>query len=350
MTKPEIAKDTDACLRSDQPPGPRRGTPKARWAMVQHRAGLAGPLGPVRVLIIQDDLNLWLCENGDLRAQGAGDLRARWSGPAAGTNVIGGTYATCGWGGAKLVSAAMYAVDNSVAFGQIRLVHHGIPGPWQNSQPARGFVHLGFAFEEHDAYLRSVSVQIQFVSKGGRILRFNPDNRAGQRIATFERGVKTCAQVPFRKPVKRPANDAAGIKSCAASARVDARSQSLTLGSRLRPRLVVSTPDEWGAVLSDGCRRFGCSLYPTPELGPIVADKAVIDKRSFSVALAPIIETEGESIWASGRVPTDVTKITYGLPGGQIVDAQLNKEGYWMLEYLRSGSTLAPGKVRTGRR
>jgi hypothetical protein len=243
MTKAEIAKDTAACLRSD-PLLPRRGTPRPRWAMVQHRAGLAGPLGPVRVLIIQDDLNLWLCEDGDLRAEEAGDLRARWSGPAADTNVSGGTSGICGRGSAKLVSVAMYAVDNSVAFGQIRLVHHGIPGPWQSSQPTHGFVHLGFALEDHDAFLRSVRMQIQFVSKTGRILRFNPDNQPGQRIATFERGVKTCAHYPVRKPVKRPANDAAGIKTCAASARVYARSHSVTLGSRLRPLSVVSTPDE----------------------------------------------------------------------------------------------------------
>jgi hypothetical protein len=71
----------------------------------------------------------------------------------------------------------------------------------------------------------------------------------------------------------------------------------------------------------------------------------VVNQRSFYVALAPIVETEGESIWASGRVPTDVTKITYGLPGGQVVDAKLNKEGYWMFMFHSSGSTVAPGKV-----
>ena len=83
-------KGTDACLGSD-PTLSHRGTPKVRYAMVQLRAGTIGPLDrPVRVLVIQDDVNLLSCENANLTRQSEQELRTYWSGPAADTNLSSG--------------------------------------------------------------------------------------------------------------------------------------------------------------------------------------------------------------------------------------------------------------------
>ena len=123
--------------------------------------------------------------------------------------------------------------------------------------------------------MRSVSVQIQFVSKSGRIIRFYPYDGRGQRIATAELPMLTCGDVidrtpPKPKPVKRPTSDTAGISRCIALAREYSNLANLPFGSELRARLVISTPKEWGAVLSDGHRRIACSLYPAKEIGPII--------------------------------------------------------------------------------
>jgi len=38
-------------------------------------------------------------------------------------------------------------------------------------------------------------------------------------------------------------------------------------------------------------------------------------------------------LWAAGRVPDDVTGISYRLPGGRAVGATITSAGYWMLKY-----------------
>ena len=76
-----------------------------------------------------------------------------------------------------------------------------------------------------------------------------------------------------------------------------------------------------------------------------MTDKAVIEKGAFYVALNPVNQTTAQSIWAAGRVPSDVTKITYRLPGGQVVEAKLNNDGYWMLMFHKSNLGIVPGTV-----
>lgn len=91
------------------------------------------------------------------------------------------------------------------------------------------------------------------------------------------------------------------MASCLKLIKEWARQDDTSLGSGFRSRLVVSTPDEWGAVFSDGDRRMACSLFPTRELSPMEADTTTINKAAFHFALNPIAKPEGESLWAAGR-------------------------------------------------
>ena len=54
---------------------------------------------------------------------------------------------------------------------------------------------------------------------------------------------------------------------------------------------------------------------------------------AFSFAVNPIGSTGASSLWAAGRVPTDVSAIGYRLPGDQDVAATIDDQGYWMLKY-----------------
>jgi hypothetical protein len=57
------------------------------------------------------------------------------------------------------------------------------------------------------------------------------------------------------------------------------------------------------------------------------------------------IELAGESLWAAGKVPNNVSAITYRLPGGRDVPATINRNGYWMLMYHSTTTLIAEGNV-----
>ncbi len=123
-----------------------------------------------------------------------------------------------------------------------------------------------------------------------------------------------------------------------------AETQSGSFGSGWDAELLISTPDEWGAVLSDGSRRFGCSLFPTKEISEIVPDSTVLKKSAFYFAVNPIGSTGNESLWAAGRVRRTSRAISYRLPAGEEVAATLSSDGYWMIKHhTTGGKQLAEG-------
>ena len=68
-------------------------------------------------------------------------------------------------------------------------------------------------------------------------------------------------------------------------------------------------------------------------------------KPSFYFAENPIEATGGSSLWAAGRVPSDVSAITYRLPGNRDVAARIENDGYWMMMFHTDGD-LAEGGVQ----
>jgi hypothetical protein len=110
-------------------------------------------------------------------------------------------------------------------------------------------------------------------------------------------------------------------------------------------QLLISTAQEWGAVLTSGTSLLCCSLYPTKEISPFTAGTSVINKSAFYFALNPIGDSGGSSLWAAGRVPSDVSAITYRLPGKRDVAARINDDGYWMLMFHTDSADLVEGNV-----
>jgi hypothetical protein len=79
----------------------------------------------------------------------------------------------------------------------------------------------------------------------------------------------------------------------------------------------------------------------------VVPDKRTTAESGFWFAVNPIDANGGSSFWASGRVPAEVTSITYVLPSGDKVPAVISAEGYWMAMYHVDGKDLAAGSVST---
>ena len=77
----------------------------------------------------------------------------------------------------------------------------------------------------------------------------------------------------------------------------------------------------------------------------MVADTDTVNQSAFHFALNPIPVTDGESLWAAGRVPRDVTGISYRLPGGRDVAATINGAGYWMLKDHKAAPGITGGDV-----
>jgi hypothetical protein len=115
-------------------------------------AGIAGPLNqPVRVLIIRADLNIWSCENGDVVVRKI--PHAYRTGRDFGTALSCETYASCGAAIAKVV------FTRDVRRRQLRRVRSD---PHDRCWCPSGLVHPWCAPADHTAWLRQVSVQIQF--------------------------------------------------------------------------------------------------------------------------------------------------------------------------------------------
>ena len=225
---------------------------------------------------------------------------------------------------------------DEVAVGKMRLLRDGRAGPWQVSRPSRGLIHLPLVVQGADARSKLITAEIEFADARGAVIRLQPYGPAGTKTIRRENvEVRTCGSVPPFKPkvIKRPTTDSTGIKTCRSMAKHWAAGQGISFAGTWDAKLMISTAEEWGAVLSDGRRRFGCSLFPTKEISAIGPDAAAMAKSSFSFAINPIGDTGAESLWAAGRVPKDVTAISYRLPKGTEVAAKLDRDGYWMIKY-----------------
>lgn len=347
MTRAEIAADTSSCLRpdpTDKSPVPRRGTPRTVYAMVEQSAGVAGPLGQVRILITQDDTGGWACENGvNLQWLAGGFTRVRPSAAVPAVEVPnygGGSGGKCAAGRSQDNSSVLYAVSDAVRVGRVRVVRGGAKGPWQRSEPRDGYVHFRVSLTGADAWAEDVSVQFQLLGGSGAPLTIQPYGPRGTRTATTDtEKLITCADLgrwaPPAEPLERPTNDRAGVQECLVMAKESASGSRDAFDRGWGAKLVYATTDEWGAVLSNGNRRFGCSLFPTKEISAVVDDTPAVTDAGFAFALNPIDTRAGAALWAAGRVPAGVTGISYRLPGDQEVTAELTDGGYWMVKATR---------------
>ena len=150
----------------------------------------------------------------------------------------------------------------------------------------------------------------------------------------------------------RPRSDAAGLRTCEAMVEESAKHYDVANRGDWKSRLLISTEQEWGIVLSNGRNLVGCSLYPTKEISPFIADTPAVRKSAFFFALNPIGDTGTASLWAAGRVPVDVSAITYRLPGEREVAARMTTRATGCSSTTpRTGSTSGRKRSwRTGRR
>lgn len=355
MTKAEIAADTKSCRKveeNDTDPVPQQGKPKPLFAIVQRTAGVEGPSAKtVRMLITQDDVGVWTCENGQNTSWSAAAMqlpRPTPAVPAAEADSYGGGGSTCG-ANAESNGTSLFSVGKEVAAGRVRVNRGKVKGQWSTSTPVGGLVHFMYHVRGEDARAKDNTTQFQFLGVDGRPVTMQPYGPRGTKpTTTYTEEFFTCADLrkfPTPKALKRPTSDAAGVASCLKLVKEWASNDGTSPGSDWRSRLVVSRPDEWGAVFSGGNRRMACSLFPTQELSPMEADTTKINKAAFLFALNPIAKPEGESLWAAGRVPTDVTKINYRLTGQRGVEAEISEGGYWMVKYHQDGRIGEPEDV-----
>ena len=349
MTRSEIAADTKSCRKAQAEDNlPRSGPPKARYAMVERTGGTTGPTEKEqRILLTEDAVGLWVCENGSNTSWSRGGLtyqKPTAKVPAVEVDSFGDFRAGCGeqW---NVRADELFAVGDAVRAGRARIVNGDTRGPWQTSEPVGGLVHFLLGLEGAEAQSLSIYAEYQFLDDAGTIVTIQPYGERGTPVATTVRErISTCADSETMRhhptAVKRPKSDAAGIKTCLAMVKESAGNSGVPYSKRWASRLVVSNGLEWGAVLSDGQRRVGCSLFPTKEISPFAADTTLVNAASFSFALNPIAVIGGESLWAAGRLPADVTKLSYRLPGKRDVAATIGPDGYWMMKFHQDGSSL----------
>jgi hypothetical protein len=343
MTRAEIAADRRSCVRQDKHSTdlPYRGEAAVQYAMVQRSAGAAGGGPAVRVLLMSDDVGHWDCHDGQQDGWTRGprtsaELTSRVP-VAPATNANGGSGAACGGKNEVVRSSAAFFVGRAVRTGRIRIVRGDQPGPWLIAKPAEGLIHFLVRLTGPAAGERNVRMELTFLDRGGRPVAIESFGSKERGVESVAYQLTTCADLrtrfPRPKAVGRPSSDAAGIRICQAMADESAENSDVPPNRKWRSRLLVSTGDEWGTVLSDGRHLVGCSLYPTKEISPVVADTPTLRKSAFSFAVNPIGSTGAQSLWAAGRVPADVSSITYRLPGNRDVRATIDDDGYWMLKH-----------------
>ena len=353
LTRAEIARDAAGCAKTADPDLGTVSDPTAQFARIQRRAGLDGPGDTeVRVLVGVDDEFSQSCEDGhrlELSSR-SGEPAPSRKVPAVEVGNFGSVSSECGdRRTSKVTTSELYAVDDTVAYGQIRVNRGRDKGPWQLTRPADGLVHFSVEVTGEDAWIKPLSFDIQFLDRNGERMVMEPYGaRESETTRTQSISLEGCgARLVDRtqQKITPPANAADALKQCVGLA-YDADPE---LPSKDRSsweiRLEVSSDQEWGAVLTDGKRRFGCSLYPTREVSRIVDDTTKITATAFHFAANPIAATDGTSLWAGGRVPDDVTKIDFRLPGGVDVPADLDENGYWWIQYHVDGADLATGDV-----
>lgn len=350
MSKAEIAADSKSCRRRGSPDDdiPRRGAVRVLYAMVQIQAGVLGPVTDrARTLVLQDEAGTWFCENGKDPSWTAGSSLT--SGGRRDTQIAsyGGFAANCG-DTPKVWTEVLFAVGENVALGRTRIRVGSTKSPWQTSRPDRGMVNFRLVVEGRAAWAKSVSMEFEMLDRRGDQVTIHRNEKQGgpDTAKSAKMDISNCVDlekvVARRKPVSRPANDQAGITGCLELVKESAANLEVPFSNKWKPRLVISTKERWGAVLSDGTNLVGCSLFPTKEISPFSPDTGTVAKRSFFFAVNPIDGTPGASLWAAGKVPTDVSAISYRLPGGRDVAATIDRNGYWMLMYHSDTANIGP--------
>ena len=352
MSKDEVAADRRSCLREDEkdhgPPTPRRGTPEVQYAMVQRTAGADGAGSVVRALLLEDEIGHWACENGQRMSWTRGartSIGLSSQVPAAPVTNSGGSSASCSPEHSEVGSSGTFTVRRAVAIARVRVLRGKQAGPWMTVEPVDGLVHILVEVTGPAANERNVRVEYGFLDRNGRTVRVASGYDDGKTSTSDVEELATCADVRDMrerdkpKPVTRPSSDAAGIRTCRAMAEESANRDDSRADREWKSRLLVSTREEWGTVLSDGHNLVGCSLFPTKEISPFIPDAPSVRKAAFSFAVNPIGSTGASSLWAAGRVPNDVTAITYRLPGGEDIAASIDPRGYWMLKHHTAPGT-----------
>jgi hypothetical protein len=251
-----------------------------------------------------------------------------------------------------VTTSVLFAVGEDVTIGRTRINLGSSRGAWQTSRPDRGMVNFRLVLDGAETRIKPASMDFEMLDRrGDRVTILRNDKTGGPDTGKTARlDIFNCVDfekmIARLKPVtrpKRPVNDEAGITTCLELVKESATNLNVSFGTKWKPRLVISTKQEWGAVLSDGSNLVGCSLFPTKEISPFSPDTGTVAKSSFYFAVNPIGSTPAASLWAAGKVPTDVSAISYRLPGGRDVAATIDNNGYWMLMYNSGTTPIADG-------
>ncbi|MFX4271138.1 hypothetical protein ACQBAR_11060 [Propionibacteriaceae bacterium Y1685] len=240
-----------------------------------------------------------------------------------------------------------FTVSDRVATVRSRLVLDGRAGPWITTEPNRGVAVAHLKATGEDAWAAKYSLETQLLDRDGKELPIewyadgDAERHRKQDATTAVESVPGGCQASkerregFENPKKfeRPANDGAGEERCRALLGDAFDGEDFGNAADWKARSIISTDDRWSAVLSNGEQMIGCSLFPTQEVSPPMADQPTTTAESFYFALQPTPDMRKSTLWAAGRVPDDVSKITYALPNGKSVDATIT-EGYWMVHYV----------------
>jgi hypothetical protein len=352
MSKREIEADTRSCMRPvPHDNTPRQGARRVLFATVQIQAGVSGPVShQARTLVLRDDVGTWICENG---------AKSRWLRGSLTTVDPGNTQMAAYDSGRtrcrakpQVTTSVLFAVGEEVSIGRTRINLGSSKGSWQTSRPSRGMVNFRLVLDGSETRIKPASMEFELLDRRGDRVTIHRNDKTGGpdtgktakldifNCVDFE---KMTARFKPPRPEKRPVDDEAGITTCLELVKESATNRNVPFGTKWKPRLVISTKQEWGAVLSDGTNLVGCSLFPTKEISPFSPDTARVAQSSFYFAVNPIGSTPAASLWAAGKVPTDVSAISYRLPGGRDVTATLDENGYWMLMYNSGTTPIADG-------
>lgn len=350
MTEAEISRDLRTCAADlSAPEGgarPHAGEWEVRYAMVKDRA----PHGAENHMVLSDEVGIMSCLDGENygwtahyeatdRTPSEGRAGAETALPDADTSV-------CGAEGSSpedvLISHRMFAVTEDVANVRARFVVDDVENPWTTTTPDHGHAVVRAMARGEQTRGEKAIVEVQLLDAEGKALPTDYYDggdaerhlRTGTTASTEELTCANRPKGPFgpggsdeeqADPVERPADDESGIADCRdllLAAYDDEGDYTAT---------VASTESSWGAVLHDGEHLVGCSLFPTAEIGVPDDDEPSLDEEAFHFALQATPDGD-DALWAAGRVPSDVTEITYALPNGDAVDAVIDN-GYWMVMY-----------------
>lgn len=355
MTEAEISKDLGACEADlDAPEGeeqPHEGEWEVRYAMVRDQA----PHGESTHLILSDEVGMMSCVDGEnygwTRHYEATDRTPSQGRSGAQTVLPNADTSSCDPEGSSpddaLISHRMFAVTENVANVRARFVVDGVENPWTTTAPDHGHAVVRATATGDETQGEKAIVEVQLLDADGEALETDYYDggdserhlKTGTTASTEEPTCTKQPKGPFgphgetyeNPPAELPADDEAGVADCRDQL-FDAYDDEVERDyAAWQEVTVVSTDDAWGAVLHDGNDLIGCSRYPSVEVGNPASDRPSTDKDSFHFALQTAPD-DRETLWAAGRVPDDVTAITYALPNGDEAEAVIT-DGYWMVMY-----------------